>query len=123
MPPRRPPPSFSSSIGSLLNRAQDTASAAAHAKLAPHLWAHRGRLGDEAFWGELVGSVDYLLSIAPVSEGSGREGGGGVNWARRRAERARMRQGDFFFPSRGPTPSQLPLRQGRRHARSPDAKT
>jgi hypothetical protein len=67
MPPRRPPPSAASSVGALLNRAQDTASAAAHAKLAPHLWAHLGAKGAEALWSELVPCVDYLLSIAPVS--------------------------------------------------------
>ena len=83
MPPRRPPPSSAASVGALLNRAQDTGSAAAHAKLAPHLWAHLGKLGEDAFWGELVGAVDYLLTIAPVSfflcggeRGTGRGGAG-----------------------------------------------
>lgn len=101
MPPRRPPPSSASSIGALLNRAQDTSSAAAHAKLAPHLWAHLGKLGEDAFWGELVGAVDYLLTIAPVrflcGDGAGAEEGAEIGRERRRAP-ARMRQRKFRFP-------------------------
>lgn len=102
MPPRRPPPSSAASVGALLNRAQDTGSAAAHAKLAPHLWAHLGKLGEDAFWGELVGAVDYLLTIAPVSfflcggeRGTGRGGAGidGANWTRRRASAHAAREG------------------------------
>lgn len=69
MPPARPPRQPASSVAAILNRAQDTASAAAHVKLAPLLWAHLAAKGPDAFWEELVVCVDYLLTIPTVRMG------------------------------------------------------
>jgi hypothetical protein len=111
MPPRRPgasgrpPHPGSASVGALLNRAQDTASAAAHGKLAPHLWAHLSVKGLDAFWEELVACVDYLLTITPVRALDVDRGGvsgpeepaarGGIEKKKRRGPRRRAQCGPF----------------------------
>jgi hypothetical protein len=115
MPPRarpagaaRHPPAASASVGALLNRAQDTASAAAHGKLAPHLWAHLAAKGADAFWEELCGCVDYLLTIPPVrGDGNVCVWRGCVGVAELRVDGgggrcAQCSTGVFWFSSRAP---------------------